>query len=600
MPNVFNENGLQIETRQEIYDRLSAQMKEIYGDDIDLDPSSPDRQWLELITQDEVDLLELLLQLNASFDPDQAVGNPLIQRVAINGIEPQEGSYTTTDITVFTSRSVNLYGLDQSDETVFMVSDNEGNRWLLVNTVTGLNSPLGTALAFRAEFAGPYTTVPNTITNIDTVVLGVTSVNNPTTYIARGRAQESDQSLKIRRRQSVGMGGRGWIESLIAALQNLSGMISANVFENFTSSIVDGVPAHGIWAITEGTVSDEDIANTIYTYRTGGLDMRGTKTYAIDRPGASSTVISWDECQPVPVPLLLPIIPIDSADGYLFDYDAIATFIVENINLSAGQTVDVTSIGTLLQLVEPKATIGLPRYAWNHLLKGWSFPNNIPNETQRLLFYGFLNTFEVQTFKAVVRANGDAAMVVDAGTFIVSFRGVDSAAIDWNDGSVQTKVRAVPGLGNADVTWYNAVNYEVHLKIEPNFPEGDVGGIITVKSSLTSSGSSVTLVPNTNLSVTWAPKILSQKTVVLKPEIMFPLRLLPASAIIKALPDTEIQFSTIGGYGQKTFYLRSNYIGGTINATTGLYSLGSGTNTYSEVYVRDEYGQADMIRVETP
>jgi hypothetical protein len=53
------------------------------------------------------------------FDPDNAVGVVLDQRVAINGIQRQAGTYTVTPITVVTSQSVNLYGLDQDVQPVY-------------------------------------------------------------------------------------------------------------------------------------------------------------------------------------------------------------------------------------------------------------------------------------------------------------------------------------------------------------------------------------------------------------------------------------------------------------------------------------------------
>ncbi len=44
MPFSFTADGLEIETYQEIFDRKVAGYKAIYGNDIDLEPNTPDGQ----------------------------------------------------------------------------------------------------------------------------------------------------------------------------------------------------------------------------------------------------------------------------------------------------------------------------------------------------------------------------------------------------------------------------------------------------------------------------------------------------------------------------------------------------------------------------
>ena len=44
MPNVLNEDGLEVKTKTEIVTALEAGYKTIYGNDINLDSDSPDGQ----------------------------------------------------------------------------------------------------------------------------------------------------------------------------------------------------------------------------------------------------------------------------------------------------------------------------------------------------------------------------------------------------------------------------------------------------------------------------------------------------------------------------------------------------------------------------
>ena len=191
MPNSITATGLTTATETELVANFTAAMQQIYGSDINLASSTPDGQMMNIFIQAVLDLQDLLTTIYNMFDPDQAIGVILDQRCAINGIQRQAGTYTITNLTVVTNQSVNLYGLDQSVETVFTYADNAGNQWQLQTTQLGVTA--GTNIyAFQAASPGAVLTVPNTITVPVTIVLGVVSVNNPTTYTTLGINEETD------------------------------------------------------------------------------------------------------------------------------------------------------------------------------------------------------------------------------------------------------------------------------------------------------------------------------------------------------------------------------------------------------------------------
>jgi uncharacterized phage protein gp47/JayE len=185
MPNSIGPTGLTIATQQELINQYTDAFEAIYGSDINLGPETPDGQLINIFVQSVLDLEDLLSQINSFFDPDQAVGVILDQRVAINGIQRQAGTYTVTNITLVLTQSVNLYGLDQTAQPVYTVADNAGNQWQLQTTQLGTGTG-SLVFAFQSATPGALTTVPNTITVPVTVVLGVQSINNPTTYTTLG------------------------------------------------------------------------------------------------------------------------------------------------------------------------------------------------------------------------------------------------------------------------------------------------------------------------------------------------------------------------------------------------------------------------------
>ena len=319
MPNLLDGNGLQVYTRDELLTKFETELKAIYGNDINLDPDSPDAQMINIFIQVVLDNLDLVKQVYNSFNPDTAIGSILDQRVAINGIQRQGGTFSKTDITIVTTQPLTLYGLDQSVEDIYTVQDSEGTQWQLLETVsvsTGTH-----VLEFQAAIEGQVLTTPNTITQPVTIILGVDSINNPTVQSLIGEDIESDNELKLRRQKSVSLASQGYLTSLVAALENISGVQSAIVYENNSGATdADGIPSHSIWVIVAGNYDNEDIATAIYQKRNAGCGMKGDETFTITQIDGSPFVIRWDEVDIIPVFVEINLSSIDSS---LIDYDSI-------------------------------------------------------------------------------------------------------------------------------------------------------------------------------------------------------------------------------------------------------------------------------------
>lgn len=281
MPNSLSATGLTTATQSELLAQYTASLQLIYGADINLESDTPDGQEINIFIQAVLDLEDLLTQIYNSFDPDNAIGAVLDQRVSINGIQRQAATNTTTFITVVTSQTVNLYGLDQTIQPVYTVQDNAGNQFQLVATQLAVTAGTNSFL-FQAAIPGQVLTVPNTINLPVTIVLGVTSVNNPSTYATLGINEESDLDLKIRRQKSVGLPSQGYFQGLIAALENINGINSALVIENTGATIdSDGIPGHSIWVIVDGVVNIAValVYNSATTYQYGSIASSGGINY---------------------------------------------------------------------------------------------------------------------------------------------------------------------------------------------------------------------------------------------------------------------------------------------------------------------------------
>jgi len=298
MPNQITVDGIETATQEELVANFTAAYEAIYGTDINLDSDTPDGQMLNIFVQAILDLQDLLTQIYNGFNPDNAIGVTLDQRVAINGIQRQAGTRTLTNITVTTDAPLNLYGVDQDIEQIYTITDNAGTQWELINTQLGI-VPGVNIFPFQAVLAGATLTIPNTITTQVTIVIGVVSVNNPTAATSIGLNEESDADLRLRRQRSVSLASQGYLSGLIAALENINGITFVYVQENTTGAPDgDGVPGHSIWVIVSGTADNAEIAQAIYRKRNAGCGMFGAISYDVTQIDGSTFTVFWDVVVP--------------------------------------------------------------------------------------------------------------------------------------------------------------------------------------------------------------------------------------------------------------------------------------------------------------
>lgn len=551
MPNVIDANGLEVATQAELVEDYTAAFESIYGSDIDLSSSSPDGQMMMIFIQSVLDLQDLLVQVYNMFDPDNAVGVILDQRVALNGIQRQAGTYTTTNISITVSQALNLYGLDQEDQPIYTVADSAGVEWQLLTTQN--IAMAGTAAyEFRAAEPGAVQSAINTITVPVTIVLGVTTINNPTTYTTLGINEETDAVLKVRRQRSVSLASQGYLEGLLAALENINGVTSAFVYEN-TSNVTDGdgVPAHSIWVIVAGSATDEEIAEAIYTKRNAGCGMFGDESYVITQVDGSPFTIFWDNVEAQNIFIAFTATSIDGENEP--DIASIRAGLVESFDPGVYEEVDITSLGTAVQALDSNCLVTSAGFS--------------------------LALSQVATLSGVAAS----------GTFVVDYNGNSSAAINWNDaiGVIQSKVQAVTGLSAALVTGSIAsqtLTFDLSAL-------GSAAGLVTVSSNSLATGGAVAITFSfaegyTNTLTPTAKN--NQFAVAAANIIILPMILSPSTTTVAS--GEEQQFTGLGGYGDYVYSFQTNNSGGTIDASTGLYEAGGVGSVTDTVKVTDAFG----------
>lgn len=354
--NAITPTGLTIQTITDILNELVAGMQAIYGPNINVNPNSPDGQMLNIVALAKEDSLQLIQQVNASFDPDQAVGTVLDQRCAINGVLRTEGTFTQQAVSVTSSQAATLQGLDLSPASPFTVSDSAGNQFQLVTTFSFVAA--GTSsLTFQAALIGAVQTTINTITTIVTPQLGITSVNNPLAASSVGVNEQTDASLKIARRNGISKASRSFQESVFDNVAQVAGVTSVQVYENSTGSpiTIQGITlvANSILVIVAGG-AQLAVATAINNGRSLGVAMNGGTTQVVTNPDGSTITIAFDYAIAQNLFISFAYTVVSGSDpGGTF----LANQIAAHVTFQPGQTAVASVISAFVQSVAPNISI---------------------------------------------------------------------------------------------------------------------------------------------------------------------------------------------------------------------------------------------------
>lgn len=273
--------GASAPSYEDILSGLTTQFQAIYGSDIYISADSQDGQLLAVFASAIHDCNQATINVYNSYSPQYAQGSGLSSQVKINGIARQIPTNSTANLTIIGQVGTIING--------GIARDILGNQWALPSVVTipGSGSVVVTGTAIES---GNVTAQANTITGIFTPTLGWQTVNN-VLAATPGAPVETDPQLRIRQSNSVSLPALSVLDSLIAAIGQLTGVQRFRVYENPTGGPdADGIPEHSVSVVSQGGDSME-IAQTIANKKGPGAYTYGsTSELVTDEKGVQSTI----------------------------------------------------------------------------------------------------------------------------------------------------------------------------------------------------------------------------------------------------------------------------------------------------------------------
>jgi uncharacterized phage protein gp47/JayE len=296
--------GIQAPAINDIILSLVATMQSIFGADIYLTPDTQDYQMIVVFAMAINDSNQTIIATYNGFIPAFAQGAGLSELVGINGLQREAATNSTASVVIVGVAGTVIAG--------GVAQDLNGNLWDLPASVT---IPISGTITVTAtcQTAGAVVAGPNSINQIQTVVQGWQTVNNPGAATV-GVNAESDAALRQRQAESTAIASQTPLEAIIANVANITGVTRSQIYENDTNATDgNGVPSHSVSVVVQGG-SLTTIAQVIEATKAPGTGTYGSTTEIVEDPSGVPIAINFFQLVDVPIYVSLTIQPLN---GYV-------------------------------------------------------------------------------------------------------------------------------------------------------------------------------------------------------------------------------------------------------------------------------------------
>jgi len=256
MSAVITKSGVQASTQAEIMRNLATAYRTIYGEDIELEPNTPDGQVIGIFAQMMSDYSELMRNLFASLLPSMAEGNFLDWTLDLISLRRVSGSPAVVNLRLDFEGA---YDIEAGSYVAAIQGTNFTNDKAI--TEAGL-------YAFTAADSGSMQFVQNEPVNVITPVIGITA--SFANAISNGADYESDTDFRRRWRDKVA-NRRHSAAQIAIGIEQIDGVDDCRVYE-VTTPAFGGIPINSIYAVVKrGNFDYGKVLDAIYRMKPPGI-----------------------------------------------------------------------------------------------------------------------------------------------------------------------------------------------------------------------------------------------------------------------------------------------------------------------------------------
>lgn len=324
---------------------IEADLKALFGANLNVEPESPDGQIVGIFSKALADLYEVAESAYNSVNVSAATGAALSRLVQLGGTTRKAASPSTATVELLGTAGTTIPAGSEikspSTDVSFTLDD--------AVTIGPGGSGTGT---ITAAVTGATAVSAGTITEIGTPVAGWDSVNNPANGTT-GSDTETDAELRARYVATRGVAGSGTVDAIFAAVSNVTGVDELRVDENRGDSTIieSGLPPHSVRVIVTGG-DDDEIANAIWQNKPAGIATDGNNFVFITDSQGNPQGISFSRPAPVIVQVEVAMSLVSDPEGDATTTTGIETEVKNAIvewaenNISVGENVIATALYT--------------------------------------------------------------------------------------------------------------------------------------------------------------------------------------------------------------------------------------------------------------
>ena len=306
-----------------------GKFQSIYGNDVNLDASGIDGEWLGLLSSAMDDTNAMCVQSYNSFSPATAQGTGLSINVKLNGISRLIPSFSTALITVV--------GQAATPITNGLLTDDAGFNWALPASVT---IPYTGQIVVTATCTtlGAIAAPPGTIHRIANSQPGWQTATNAAAATL-GQPVESDVQLRRRQSLSTMNASTALLDGIVGGVLALPNVLRARGYQNTTNNTDDnGLPGNTLAIVADGGDVDQ-ILNMIWRKKGGCGTFGSTTRTIIDAYGIPLPVAYF----PVTEILVKASIGVRQKQAFTLDVPGM-------IQKSVAAEIEATGIGNTVEL----------------------------------------------------------------------------------------------------------------------------------------------------------------------------------------------------------------------------------------------------------
>lgn len=226
-----------------------------------------------------------------------------------------------------------------TDELQIIITTTDDNELNVATTAYLAPDEITVDAEAEAEEVGEIILPANSVTEIVTLVSGLTSTTNPDAYV-QGRERETDEEFRARIKESQQILGRGTVEAIQDQVADLSGVTSAQVIENDTDEEdEDGRPPHSFETVVIGG-DDDEIALAIWESKGAGIATFGNTAVIIEDSNGVERTINFTRPVVINMAIRITYTLYDEEEFPVDGEDTIAELALEHLN-DLGLNVDV-------------------------------------------------------------------------------------------------------------------------------------------------------------------------------------------------------------------------------------------------------------------